>query len=356
MTNVIPPFAYGHDGALLVSSDGPELLVCAGPDEGPMWLRTAKATIVGVGTTEKAVVTVDEKGTLLACERDTGEVIRELDLGIEPHSLCSSRAGVVAVVGPGAVVLVAADGATSRLEIAGAAAAALDPEGKRIGVGTEQGEFHVFDVATAKPLGMGRSSSPFKGVSWNVCGFFIATTGEGVVKVTADGGKIEHLINTDDLSLSSVSCSEDGSLCALRVGTTKACVFDLLDYQFQGVAQYERTVGQVDFGPGGWLGIGLDLGDGNKIDVLSNAVCRTDPHPGRKRNSWVLLADFKTEQIQRVMDRVLHGTPVAAGPRPKGTSANATPPMAPASSGSSMIFAVLGLVLAALVLLLLLLK
>src|SRR5262249_49593309 len=149
--------------------------------------------------------------------------------------------------------------------------------------------------------------------------------------------------------------------CALRIGRTKAAVFDLLDYQLRGSAHYTRTVGQVDFGPGGWLGVGLDLGDGNKIDVLSNAVCRTDPYPGRTRNTSILLADFKTEQIQRVMDRVLHGEAVAPAPRPttKGPSygdRRASPaalsvPVAAPSSGSTMLFVMIGLILAAVVLL-----
>src|SRR4051812_20026267 len=99
MTAGIPPFAYGHDGALLVASDGPELLVFAGPDEGPMWQRSASATLVGVGVTEEAVVAVDEKGHLLVCERATGEVIREIDLDLAARGLSASRAGVVAVFG-----------------------------------------------------------------------------------------------------------------------------------------------------------------------------------------------------------------------------------------------------------------
>lgn len=359
MTDVIPPFAYGHDGASLVSSDGAELLVYDGPDEGPLWHRTAPATIVGVGITREAVVAVDEKGHLLACARRTGEVIREIETEIAPRGLCASRAGVVAVFDASRVVIIAADGATSTISIPGAAAAALDPEGKRLGVGTDEGDFRVFDVATGEPLGSARAAAPIKGACWNVRGFFLATTGEGVVKVMADGTELQSLFNvgresaaSPSLELGPVSCSEDGALCALRVGARKAAVFDLLDYQLQGAAHYERAVGQVDFGPGGWLGVGLDLGDANKIDVLSNAVCRTDPHPGRPRNTWLLLADFKTAQIQKVMDRAHHGATIAARRRPPRAAAPApVAPVAPPSGGSAMIFAVVGLVLAAAVLL-----
>lgn len=50
----------------------------------------------------------------------------------------------------------------------------------------------------------------------------------------------------------------------------------------------ERVVRGLAFGPGNWLGVGLDHGDGNKIDVVTSATHRTDTHPGRTHRSWLL--------------------------------------------------------------------
>ena len=348
----IPPFAYGYDGALLVTSDGPELLVCAGPDEGPMWRRTLDAVVVGVGVTEAAVVAVDAAGNVVACARADGAVLRTIPLECLARGLAAARSGVVVVLGASSAFLVRVDGEGARVEIPArsSTAVAIDAEGRRVAIGAEDGSVRVFDAKTGAERGECKAPARVKALCWSPRGYWLASTGVGLVHVSAAGRVLRKLIKTDDLVLGPLAVSEDGVLVAVRVGTSKVGLFDLLDRNFQGMVQYERTVGQVEFGPGAWLGIGLDKGDGNKVDLLTGMVHRTDPHEGRPRNRWVLLADPKTDSIAAVIERARRDPkalesdhavddehrPAARGPRPS------TPTQGPRPIN---VWAVIGMVL-----------
>jgi hypothetical protein len=263
------------------------------------------AAVVGVGVTAEAIVAVDAAGVFVACDRHLGEVTRTVALERLATGLAASRGGVVAVLGASSVNLVRATGEELRREIdvPGATAVALDADGRRVAVGTKEGAVRVFDVQSGEERGSSRVAAPVKALCWSPRGYWLASTGSNIARVAAGGKDAGALVPTDDLDLGSLAVSEEGALVAVRVGDRKVAIFDLLDGKFQGVVQYERTVGQVEFGPGAMLGIGLDLGDGNKVDLLTGDVSRTDPHPGRTRNRWVLIADPKTDQIARVLDR-----------------------------------------------------
>lgn len=322
-----PPFAYGYDGALLVTTDGAELLVHDGDDEAPRWKRTLAATVVGVGVTDKAVVAVSADGTVVACDRKSGDVRRTITLERLAVALAAAKGGVVAVLGASSVNVVRVEGDEDRVEIdaPGATAMALDAEGTRVAVGTKSGSVRVLDAASGAERGAVDTGAAVKGIAWSPRGYWIASTARGLVRVRAGGHELTRLLDTKDLDISALACSAEGALLAARVGTSKVALFDLLELDFQGVIAYERTVGGIAFGPGAWLGVGLDLGDANKIDLLTGMVHRTDPHPGRKRNSWVLLADPKSDQIAEVLKRA--GTGPFSSERDRRPAA----PIAPAA-------------------------
>jgi hypothetical protein len=304
-TPEIPPFAYGYDGALLVTAEGCELLVHAGPDEAPMWRRTLDADVVGVGVTDAAVVAVDAEGTVLVSRREDGEVLRTIPFACLARDLAVAKGGAIAVLGAPRAFVLQANGAGTRTEIqaAGSTSIAVDAEGRRVSIGFEDGSVRVFDATTGAERGQCRCPAPVRALCWSPRGYWLASTGIGIVRVRAAGRTVDNLIKTDDLVLGPIACSADGALVAVRVGTSKVGLFDLLDMNFQGGVLYERTVGKVEFGPGAWLGVGLDMGDGNKVDLLTGMVHRTDPHEGRPRNRWVLIADPKTESIAAVIER-----------------------------------------------------
>jgi hypothetical protein len=352
-TPEIPPFAYGYDGALLVTGDGPELLVCAGPDEGPMWRRTLDAAVVGVGATDAAVVAVDAAGTVVICGREDGAVLRTIQLACLARDLAVAKGGAIAVLGASSAFVLQANGTGTRTEVqaAGSTSIAVDAEGRRVSVGFEDGSVRVFDATTGAERGRVRCPAPVRALCWSPRGYWLASTGLGIVRVRASGRTVDNLLKTDDLVLGPIACSEDGVLLAVRVGTSKVGLFDLFDMKFQGIVQYERTVGKVDFGPGAWLGIGLDKGDGNKVDLLTGMVHRTDPHEGRPRNRWVLIADPKTESIAAAIERARKDPKALDPERPADVARRPPPPApraAPADQSAISPWAILAVVLFAL--------
>nr|MBA3501145.1 hypothetical protein [Deltaproteobacteria bacterium] len=50
----------------------------------------------------------------------------------------------------------------------------------------------------------------------------------------------------------------------------------------------ERAIEGLAFGPWPWVGVSLDLGDGNKFNLQSLALHRSDTHPGREHHSWLV--------------------------------------------------------------------
>src|SRR4051812_13292197 len=217
-----PPFAYGYDGALLVNSDGDELLVCAGPDEGPMWRRTLGATVAGVGVTRDAVVAASAAGEIVCCDRDKGEVMRTIALERLVTALAASPAGVLAVLSASSVNVVRVSG-DERVEIdaPSATAVALDAEGKRVAVGSADGTVRVVDATSGEERGKEKVAAPVKAIRWSPRGYWIVATGSGIARVGADGRDARGLVSTEDLDLGSIAVSEDGSIAAVRVGTLK---------------------------------------------------------------------------------------------------------------------------------------
>ncbi len=56
----------------------------------------------------------------------------------------------------------------------------------------------------------------------------------------------------------------------------------------------ERTITGLALGDGA-LWVGLDRGDGNKYDLTTGGLLRTDPHPGRSLERWIVATGHHPE-------------------------------------------------------------
>jgi hypothetical protein len=65
-------------------------------------------------------------------------------------------------------------------------------------------------------------------------------------------------------------------------------LYELYNNRPLGEFVLRRHIGGVAFGAALQLGIGLDDGDGNIVDLALGDTFRTEPHPGRGRNTWRL--------------------------------------------------------------------
>jgi hypothetical protein len=139
-----------------------------------------------------------------------------------------------------------------------------------------------------------------------------------------------------------VTCSPDGTLFALRLNPSTVVVLAYPSKDTAMTLQYidRRAVG-VAFGPPPFVGIGMDSGDGNKINLSTEAVHRTDTHPGRSHNRWALSSGIDQSALP----------PAYKGRAPAKAPAGAEPAAEPRGKSNAQILIGFGLVAVGVILL-----
>jgi len=322
------PFAYSPDGAHLVSAEGSELLVYDGPSEGPRWRKTLPGPVLAVGAAEGMVVSLDALGTLTRWRAaGEGDPIEAVEVGAIPEGLAVSPDGACAVWSDEGLLLSEPGQAPRTTALTGIRAAGFGPD-RTIAVGFDDGAVRVLSVLNGEPIRpVARVESAVTGIAFSRLGAWFVAAGNAVFKI--EGGEPAQLYRRySEEKFESLTCSADGSLAACRLAGKKVVVLSLATHELAAVVQYfERQVGDLAFGPWPWLGVGLDLGDGNKIDLESGDVHRTDEHPGRPHNRWMLQPDVKEGVAARARRKAAGiPDPEQAASRPAPVAAPSPPP------------------------------
>ncbi|MCB9547337.1 MAG: hypothetical protein H6706_16015 [Myxococcales bacterium] len=277
-------FDYDRQGRYIAMADGDELLVQDGPSEGPLW-RTQEATpIVGVAIAQNSILSLDTAGRLAWRDAVTGSLKGELQVGAGARALAVDEQGRAAIALPDAVVIVSGQAIERRLAVEDATVLAWG-EGGGLGVGTGGGRALHFgkDDAPAYEAELPRGATA---ITWNAHDFWLVGAGEELYRFKADG---LTRVTSGPGDITSLSCSPDGYRVALLIAERIVLVLVLPSRDTLTTVQYiDRKATGVRIGPGNWLGIGMDQGDGNKIDMVTGATHRTDTHPGREHHSWML--------------------------------------------------------------------
>jgi len=301
-------FAYSPTGSSLVLADGAEVLVHAGDDESPRWRRALDEEVAAVGATDDAVVALTASGKLAFWREADGEPIGEVALAAAPGALAVGPGAVCAVALGEEVTVVGQDGARRALPIAGATALAWSGDGGRIAAGNGEGRVQVLSAEDGAVIGSAELGVPVRSLAWNAGGFWIAAGGEQVFRLDEGGGEYAQMTRAPGMAPDCVACSADGALVALRLGPTRVLALVLPSKDTAATVEYvDREVVGIGFGPAPYLGIGLDRGDANKIDLRTQAVHRTDPHPGRPRTRWLLSVSIDPTSLPPA-----HGAPPGA--------------------------------------------
>ncbi|HEY3451470.1 MAG TPA: hypothetical protein VGK67_34245 [Myxococcales bacterium] len=296
------PFAYSPDGAHLVSADGSELLVYDGPSEGPLWRKALPGPVLAVGVTEREIVSLDELGTLTRWKKNEPVPVEAVELGAIPEGLAVSADGTCVAWSDGALHLVEPGKPPRSLEFAGATAAGFGPN-QTLAVGFDDGAVRLLQLPGGELLRTTRVESRVVGLGYSALGAWFVAAGNALFHVLPKK-EAELYRRYAEEKVESLACSPDGTLLACRLAGRKVVVLAFSTHEQVAVIEYlEREVGEVAFGPWPWLGVGLDLGDGNKIDLDSGRVHRTDEHPGRPHNSWALQADVKPGVALRALKK-----------------------------------------------------
>jgi hypothetical protein len=324
-----PAFGYDSNGALLVSGDGPEIIGYHGDTEAPLFRFVNDAPIRSLQIGGGVVWALDEKARLLWLSND-GALLGQVQLPAGAKALSPVRNGRAAALVDGGAVLVDRDGQQSRVYHAGATAVALDVSGSNAVVGDASGALTVFQNNGIKvrslvlPGGAAVSAlATAPGCWFAACGAKIFRGDDGLgwseIFVTITGEQIEQLATQDSRRL-----------VAARIKGNKAMVLAAGRQKLASGRWLDKDVGDLCFGPLPWFGVGLSGGDGNKVNLISGAIHRTDTHPEREHHRWML--SFGAEDgNQPVLER--EPPPLMA---PANAPAPAPAPAPPAQQSSGL--------------------
>lgn len=331
----LAPFAYGASGRWLTSTHEHEVFICDADDEHTVHVVPLDSTVAGVRNTPSLVLALDVGGTLYGLDPSTGERAWVLPIGPGARVLDATEAGRWVVVHDGGLSFGEGPQQHGHLSVPGARFARFDPSGQVLAVVDADGNFGTAPVGgplgSMAPLGFAPT-----GLAHSRLGWWLVSTTRGIFRVPATGGEPQlYLKWGGDSPPEGVVCSRNGRLCAFITEGNVVVLFGVEhDTNCGAIVYADRQVGELEFGPQAWLGVGIGLGDGNKIDLLRGACHRTDPPPDRPRNRWMLQLGFEPEEIAAV-----HGpadavpSPASADPRTQWGGASAATGQAPPTAG-----------------------
>jgi len=284
----------------------------------PAWKKTRPAKLTHVAIAGDVILALDEAGDLVRFDAESGEEKGKAAFHGGPHALATGPGGVHAVALDDSVEIVDGDARRS-IAIKGARSLALSS--KLVAIGTEDGKLHVVDGETTTAVG--DIGAPVRGVARHPAGFWLATAGDKVHKVDDDGA-VATLTRAADCAPSAISISRDGSMIGVVIGPKTAIA---LAYPSKGTLlsvtyQDRRALGLEFTDDGRFAWVGMDKGDANKIDLENEDVYRTDPHPGRTRTTWLLIAHVDKAVRARAKTAAAEG----AAKKPIVASAASVPP------------------------------
>jgi hypothetical protein len=278
--------AYDKKGVVFALTDGAELLVHDGPSEGPLWRTMLDSRIVGVGADSTRVAAITASGTISWFHAVTGAVqgTTRLEQSIQ-RAIVDATSQRVVVVTADAILAVVGDAPATTLASHGARAIGMAADGRL--VAATDGELVSF-AADGTRTAVAYAGPAVVAIAWHPEGFWILGS-ETKLHRWAGTGAPTHVT-----SLPGTSKLDHLAACgkAIAIGYDRRKVVSIAwpSKDTLGSVKYmDRTCEGVDFGPWPWLGISMDLGDGNKQNLeRPQGLHRSDTHPGRTHHSWLV--------------------------------------------------------------------
>ena len=233
-------------------------------------------------------MTIDADCRLVRYNRANGDEIDAITVdGPTPKDLQLSAAGVAGVLNDQGVIIVVPGSPPHLVPLAGATSFAFGPNGASVGIGTEAGQFVAIELATGAAWGSIELPQAVRGVDWSALGTWVVGADRMLYRIKGDATAVEAAVSGADSPIDAVRCSATGLVAAART-EDRVELYELHGNRPVGEFILRRRIGGICFGPAMTLAIGLDDGDGNVVELGSGASFRTEPHPGRGRNTWRL--------------------------------------------------------------------
>lgn len=294
--SVVAPYDYAPGGEFYAAGDGPELFAYAGEDDSPLWKQFCEGILVGVGVTATEVYSLDDAGRLDIWNGRSGQKRLNVNLGAPCSRLTVSMMGTALAITARGVAHIQPDGQFSVIQIQGATAAAFSADATRACVGTSAGVLVLYDLASGAQLASTNVGDPVADLAFSPRGVWVAAAGKKLVLAMAElhvpveeGQPAKSpILGAVDVAgtPTRVTVNVDGTLAACDDGAQTVLVYELKDYHVGATIVYARDIGDIQFGPDAWLGIGLEYADCNRVDVITGKSERSKPGLGRGTDTW----------------------------------------------------------------------
>lgn len=315
----LAPFSFDRTGSVQVSIDGPELLVYSG-DGVPMWKEFLQGIGFAVHAAGQRIATFDTDGRMVSFTAQDGTPVVDTNLDVVPVAVTGARDGRAAVVGADAVLLVSRDGETFRIEHVGGTQASFGGDGQtQLAVVGDDGVLTVFDVQTAGVLYSVDVGVPLVDVAFSGMGRWLVLGAGQITQYVVTGGDETtapslQLLRAIPVSpnASRLEVADDGVIVAALCGTREIRVLEIWTDRTCGTISLGRDIGDISFGAGGMLGIGLEDGDSNRVNVTVGGSWRSSPGFGRGSSTWGCQVQIDHVTLRSaVIDATSGGKPVA---------------------------------------------
>ena len=293
----LTPFSCGPAGGLLVTTDGPEVLVCDLDTDDFAWSHRMPAEVVGVRCTEEAVLAVDAAGRLQRLHRKEGTLLGECDCQVTATGLAATAGGTWAVVHDGGAVVGHSEGIREYIPLAGTRFASFLPGEDRLGLAT-----------AAEVVGFGDDLQPghriamdeeITGLGATAQGEWLVTTPQEMQCIAVDGTRRKRVGRAGrKRRMSAGVASRDETIFACRVDDHQVLLCGQRFGRLGSITWFDpERVGELEFGPHPWLGVGLGGGNGNLFSLTESRIHRTDPRPGREVHRWALACEIDHKSV-----------------------------------------------------------
>jgi hypothetical protein len=296
------PFAYGYSGRLLTSTEADEVFCCDGDDEAPYFIHQMDGTVTGVRNVHGGVLATDETGALILLLVPEGSVAWRIELGVRTTALTATESGYWAAVHEHGVVHGHGPEQRGTLDMRAARAAAFRDE-QTLAIVGDDGRLEIWDLAAGRHASV-ELGSACNSVAWSALGWWLVAAEDGVHRVEADGSAGLRFLKWSGDPIYGLCASKAGGLCAFVTDSRYVVVFGVVrDINCGTIIYPERVAYELEFGPANMLGVGIGMGDGNKIDLTREGrVARTDPPPDRPRNRWLLQLSYDVEEVGQALE------------------------------------------------------
>ncbi|MCO4743962.1 MAG: hypothetical protein KC912_04180 [Proteobacteria bacterium] len=315
----VAPYSFDRTGSIQACADGPEILVYSA-DGLPMWQEFLEGIAVGVAAANQRVATVDTDGRLVSFRAHDGTRLVDTQLDVAARGLRSAADGRLATWADDCILLASADGEPYRMEHPGASSVVFGGDGdNQLGVVGADGLFHLYDIASGQVLHTLNAGVQLLDVAYSALGQWVALAADRLLvleEVAATKEAPASFIIKKNIALPGVgtalALASDGVVAAVLGGERHVWLLEIWTDRQVGTIEVHRTIGEIEFGVGNMLGIGLEDGEANRVNASVGGHWRTSPGFGRGGQNWAINVSIDQMLLRKaVIDAKGGGQPVA---------------------------------------------